>query len=192
MDNLFEIDSGIDVFRLHEDDSPDAQTYYYYGASEMDHDLFNKIDTIDPMNQKQIRMSGQVPVFHTGDLVLSVTNPRAALVGERFNGYIHTRNYLKITPSEKLDPKYFVFLVNQDRDVRHMLLGDQNNVVIQKTTTAAVKSLQNLKLPPLGEQKLIGEIYFNQLKLSNLLLKKKKLEELRTFTILRRKNNGSH
>lgn len=73
-----------------------------------------------------------------------------------------------------------------------MLLGDQNNVVIQKTTTAAVKSLQNLKLPPLGEQKLIGEIYFNQLKLSNLLLKKKKLEELRTFTILRRKNNGIH
>ncbi len=193
MANWFELEGGNDHSRLIEDHSPDSKTYFYYGAGEIDHDLFNEESKIDRTQLKQIRLADEVPVFKAGDIALSIMNPRAAIVSKECDGFLHTRNFLKIIPSKELDPKYFVYLVNQNKEARRLLLSDNGKAMPhERTTTRSVKSLQKMKLPPLEKQKLIGEIYFLQLHLSALLAKKARLEEQRTFEILRRKAHGKN
>lgn len=164
-----------------------APVYTYYGAAEMNRDLSCGVEEIEAKDQKQVRTFQELPLFRKGDIALSLTNPRAAVISDASDGMLHTSNYLKIIPSDRLDPAYFVFLINEDAEVRKILLRDREMSTIARASLQGVRELQKLKIPCLDEQKRIGEAYFSQLKLSALQKKRSELQELYTFTALRRK-----
>lgn len=79
-----------------------------------------------------------------------------------------TQNFVKITPSSSVDVRYFVYLLNENDDIRRQLLKGQQGSKVLKYTIKQLSDLFIPDLPPLEMQQIIGELYFNQLKLSAL------------------------
>ena len=92
----------------------------------------------------------------------------ATIVSEKHEGYIYTQNYVKLNLNDDIDSRYFVFLINESKDIRKQLtIGLQGSQVF-KYTLKQLKDINLPKMPLIEKQKIIGEIYFKQLRLTAL------------------------
>lgn len=189
MNELFSIVIGKEPPSLDEGPWSDAPAYICYGSAEMEQDLSTGINKADPAKQKCIRTAKAVATFNKGDIALSMTNPKAVVISELSDGMLQTRNYLKIIPSEKLDPWFFVWMINEKADVKKILLKDAAGAPISRVSLQNIKELQNIPLPPLDLQQQLGELYYNRLRMSAEYEKKVKLEEEYTNELIRRAVN---
>ncbi|WP_018664270.1 restriction endonuclease subunit S [Heyndrickxia acidiproducens] len=158
--------SGSPQFRITEVFDADAPLYTYYGQLDMADDL---VDIISPnVDNKQVRTRDKVNTLYTGDVVFSLISGISTIVRKAHEGYLYTQNYVKLIPNESIDSQYLVYLLNEDKSIKkQFLMGLQGSQVL-KYTLKQVKELALPELPSMEKQQMIGEVYFNLLRLRAL------------------------
>lgn len=170
--------SGTPQFRIGEDLDPQTPCYYLYSQTDLEEDLKGLFDF--NTDRRQIRTHDVVITASAGDIVFSLLSGTAALIQKDHEGFLLTQNYVVITPSNDLDHKYLVYLLNENPSIRHQLRIGQQGSVVGKYTLNQLKSLELPPLPEKEKQQLIGELYCNQLKLEAL---RKHVAELETTLV---------
>lgn len=173
------VSSGSPQFRIQEVLDHVAPLYSFYGQNDIDNDLVG-LD-VDKSEQKSVRTFDQVITVSEGDVVFSLVSGQATVVRKVHEGYLLTQNYVKINVNEELDSKYLTYILNEDNNIKKQLkLGLQGSQVL-KYTLKQIKEIDMPTLPTLDVQRLIGDVYFNQIHLQAL---KKQTADLETISAL--------
>jgi restriction endonuclease S subunit len=166
LEKVAEFVSGSPQFRIKELFDDNAPLYTYYGQQDIEDDLVG-MDS-DGSDRKRVRTFDKVSTLCQGDVVFNLISGKSTIVGVNHQGYLYTQNYVKLVANEKLDSKYLVFLLNEDEFIKKQLqVGLQGSQVL-KYTLKQVKELELPDLPAIDKQRMIGELYFNQLRLEAL------------------------
>ena len=180
--DVVEASSGSPQFRITEILNSEAPLYTFYNQSDLVDDLIG-IESSSKENKK-IRTNNKVFTLKTNDVIFSLISGMATIVSEKHEGYIYTQNYVKLNLNDDIDSRYFVFLINESKDIRKQLtIGLQGSQVF-KYTLKQLKDINLPKMPLIEKQKIIGEIYFKQLKLTALKNKVAELEKTVVFNKL--------
>lgn len=167
--------SGSPQFRIRETRAASAPLYTYYSQSDFESDRAGLTAAADA-ERRQVRTNDAVSTLATGDVVFSLLTGQAARVGVSHAGFLYTQNYVRLAPVRQLDAGFLVYLLNEDRAIRHQLhLGLQGSQVL-KYTLRQLKELEPGPLPPLARQKAIGDVYARQLCLKALRERTARLE----------------
>ncbi|TJX13067.1 restriction endonuclease subunit S [Tissierella creatinini] len=187
LDNVAEFVSGSPQFRIKEVFEDKAPLYIYYDQQDIEDDLIG-IDSNDS-DSKQVRTFDKVNTLCQGDVVFSLISGKSAIVGANHRGYLYTQNYVKLITNEKIDSKYLVYLLNEDKFIKKQFqMGLQGSQVL-KYTLKQVKELELPNLAPIEKQRIIGEIYFNQLRLEALRNRAANLESTLVLEKLKEASN---
>lgn len=163
---MVEFVSGSPQFRIKETSEEKAPLYTYFGQPDLEADLIG-IDS-NGSDGKQVRTLDKVNTLCQGDVVFSLISGRSTIVGVKHQGYLYTQNYVKLVAGNKVDSKYLVFLLNEDQSIKKQFqMGLQGSQVL-KYTLKQVKELELPDPPTIDKQRMIGELYFNQLRLEAL------------------------
>lgn len=174
LDSIVEFVSGSPQFRIIEVFDDKAPLYTYYGQQDIEDDLVG-IDS-NGSDSKQVRTLDKVSTLCQGDIVFSLISGKSTIVGVKHQGYLYTQNYVKLVTDEKIDSKYLVYLLNEDKFInKQFQMGLQGSQVL-KYTLKQVKELELPDLPTIEKQCIIGELYFNQLRLEALKIRVANLE----------------
>lgn len=170
LDDLINFVSGSPQFRIEEVVDDKAPLYTYYGQSDIEDDLvgFDSYNSDGKQVRKQVRTHDKVNTLSQADVVFSLISGKATIVGANHQGYLYTQNYVKLVTNGQVDSKYLVYLLNEDKSVRRQLqIGLQGSQVL-KYTLKQLKELELPDLPAIEKQRIISEMYFNQLRLEAL------------------------
>ncbi|QWU16938.1 Type I restriction modification DNA specificity domain-containing protein [Paenibacillus sophorae] len=166
LEDVVEFVSGSPQFRIKEAPDNTAPLYTYYGQPDLEGDLVG-IDS-SGSDGKQVRTFDKVNTLCQGDVVFSLISGKSTIVGVKHQGYLYTQNYVKLVAGNQVDSQYLVFLLNEDQSIKKQFqIGLQGSQVL-KYTLKQVKELELPNLPTIDKQRLIGELYFNQLRLEAL------------------------
>ena len=166
LSEMVEFVSGSPQFRIIEVFDVNAPLYIYYGQSNIDDDLVDIVSS--NVDNKQVRTQDKVNTLYTGDVIFSLISGISTIVRKEHEGYLFTQNYVKLIPNENVDSKYLVYLLNEDKFIKKQLLMGLQGSQVLKYTLKQVKELELPELPSIGKQQIIGEVYFNQLRLQAL------------------------
>jgi restriction endonuclease S subunit len=179
LSKLVELVSGSPQFRITEVFDEKAPLFTYYSQTDLTDDLVGIIS--NGADNKQVRTNDKVNTLCHGDVVFSLITGTAAMVRKEHEGYLYTQNYVKLLPGNNIDPKFLVYLINENKTIKkQFVLGLQGSQVL-KYTLKQLKELKIPKIPSIDKQKIIGQVYFNQLRLQAL---KNRAAELETKIIL--------
>lgn len=160
MTDLVSFKLGSPQFRIKETLAKEAPLYQMYSQLDLEEDLAGVVS--DHQENKQVKTLDDVSTLKTNDLVFSLISGKAALVSPEHAGYLYTQNYLILEPDERLDDKFLLYLLNEDKDIaRQLWLGLQGSMVL-KYTVKQIKDLKLPKLPSLSKQAAIGQVYLKQ------------------------------
>lgn len=187
MIEMAELNSGTPQFRIKESLDPDAPVYLFFGQSEMEDDLTG-VETHTGVT-KQIRTFDKVDTLQKGDLVFSLISGKAAIVRSGHNGYLYTQNYVKLLPTSVIDIGYLAYMLNEDENIKRQLQSSQQGSVTLKFTIRQLTELVFPIPPPIEKQRVIGELYFNQLRLAALKKKVAMAETAFVIEKLKEANN---
>lgn len=176
LNDLVDFVSGSPQFRIMETTDYNAPVYNYYTQTNLINDL-DGINTADSEN-KQIRTYDEVNTLEKGDVIFSLISGTSSIVSKEHEGYLYTQNYIKISIKENIDKKFIVYLLNENKHIKKQLVMGLQGSTVLKYTLKQIKDLHIPDLPELKTQKLIGSIYFKQMKLSALRNRKNKLEQI--------------
>lgn len=112
MSDVVEFVSGSPQFRITEVFDVSAPLYTYYGQSNIDDDLVGLVSS--DSDSKQVRTQDKVNTLNTGDIIFSLISGTSTIVRKEHEGYLYTQNYVKLVPTENIDAKYLVYLLNED------------------------------------------------------------------------------
>lgn len=158
--------SGSPQFRITEVFDEKTPLFTYYSQTDLTDDLVGIISK--NVDNKQVRTNDKVNTLCHGEVVFSLITGTAAMVRKEHEGYLYTQNYVKLLPSNKIDSKFLVYLINENKTIRkQFVLGLQGSQVL-KYTLKQLKELEIPKIPSIDKQKIIGQVYFNQLRLQAL------------------------
>ncbi|MDO5814648.1 MAG: hypothetical protein Q4Q18_03325 [Methanobrevibacter sp.] len=187
LQDLIQLTSGSPQFRITESLDKDAPSYCFYGQQELENDLVK--EQIIAENAKKITTLDSVNTLNEGDVVFSLISGRTTIVGAEHNGYLFTQNYVKLVPQIDIDKKYLVYLLNESNFIKKQWLRELQGSAVLKHT---VKQLRELKLPELHsykKQTVIGNIYFEQLRLQALKKRVADTEKILALEKIRRLND---
>lgn len=166
LESLVQFVSGSPQFRIKEVFDDKAPLYIYYGQQNIEDDLVG-MDS-NNSDSKQVRTFDKVNTLCEGDIVFSLISGKSTIAGANHQGYLYTQNYVRLVTNEKIDSKYLVYLLNEDKFIKKQFqMGLQGSQVL-KYTLKQVKELELPNLSTIEKQQIIGEIYFNQLRLEAL------------------------
>jgi restriction endonuclease S subunit len=178
----FELIVGTPQSRLHDNTKKgNAKLYVQYGQLEMDEDLVNS--PYSNSNEKTILTTDKVDLVHTGDVIFGFVSGRATLVRPIHDNYLFTQNFVKLEPRFTIDPKYLVYLFNENQDLRNQLERRRHGTRV--ITMKQLRELELPELPPYERQKVIGELYFNQKQLDSLRHRVAELQDQYVMEILK-------
>ncbi|WP_178023512.1 restriction endonuclease subunit S [uncultured Paenibacillus sp.] len=187
LDNMVEFVSGSPQFRIKETTDDTAPLYNYYGQADLEADLVD-MDS-NGSDGKQVRTFDKVNTLCQGDVVFSLISGKSAIVGVKHRGYLYTQNYVKLVAGDKVDSKYLAFLLNEDPFIKKQFQKELQGSQVLKYTLKQVKELELPDLPPLDRQRIIGDIYFYQLRLEAL---KKRAANLEIQILLEKLREAIH
>lgn len=171
---------GINTTRGQKQFGTQKINYYDQASFEADYkheDVFVE-DEVKSLSQNNLSLN-------EGDVVISNSLQLATMVGKNNVGKVLSLNFTKIEfDSEQLDKRYFLFLFNAYKEVRR-----QKERELQGSGPALripLRALGEIVVPvvPLKEQKKIGAIYAETLKLQSKLNKYADLIEQFTGSII--------
>lgn len=166
LSELVELVSGTPQFRIVEVSNPKAPVFTYYSQTDLNDDLVGIISS--DVDNKQVRTNDKVSTLSTGDVLFSLITGKATIVRKEHEGYLYTQNYVKLLHAEDIDSKFLVYLMNESKAIRkQLMLGLQGSLVLKYTLTQ-LRDLEIKKIPSIDKQKIIGQVYFNQLRLKAL------------------------
>lgn len=176
--------SGSPQFRVLESIDEQAPVYRIYSQNDLLNDL-SGIE-LDHGESKIIRTNDEVFTLFTGDIIFSLISGNACIVSKKHEGYMYTQNYIKLFTDSSINPTFLVYLLNEDQRIKKQFqIGLQGSSILKYT----LKQLRDLKLPvlpSLEKQKMIGDIYFKQLKVEALKKRVAEKERILTFRRLER------
>ena len=179
LSELVELVSGSPQFRITEVFDEKTPIFTYYSQTDLTDDLVGIIS--NDVDNKQVRTNDKVNTLCHGDVAFSLITGIATIVRKEHEGYLYTQNYVKLLPSNNIDSRFLVYLINENKTIRkQFVLGLQGSQVL-KYTLKQLKELEIPKIPSIDKQKIIGQVYFNQLRLQSL---RKRAAELETKIIL--------
>lgn len=165
------------------------QVINYYDQPSFEAD-YNHVDDIGENELKFSSLNNAA--LNAGDLIISNGSRLAAMVGKNNAGKVLALNFTKIDlDSDHLDQRYFLFLFNDFKEVqRQKERGSQRSGLVQRIP---LRTLGEILIPviPLAEQKKIGAIYTERLKLQNNLNKYSALIERFTSAIIAENLKGA-
>ena len=166
-----------------------TQVLNYYDQQSFEADYKH----VDVIGENELKFSSlNNAALNAGDLIISNALRLAAMVGENNAGKVLSLNFTKIVlDSVHLDQRYFLFLFNEFKDVsRQKDRGSQGTGLVQRIP---LRALGEILIPviPLAEQKKIGAIYTERLKLQNNLNKYSALIEQFTSSIITENLKGA-
>lgn len=180
LSEIVKVESGTPQFRIKED-SKGAPAYRFYGQPEIESDSAG----ISPTNStpRIIHTNDKVCTLKTNDLVFSLLSGKCAFVKPWHDGYLLTQNYIRLVPKPSIDAEFLAYMINENTDIKKQLhIGKQGSSVV-KCTVRQITDLQLPDFPSLEKQKIIGCLYFNQLKLAAL---EKRLADSETKLVLQK------
>ncbi|EOS60733.1 hypothetical protein C815_01065 [Firmicutes bacterium M10-2] len=186
MEKLFTIEIGTPQFRIHETEGSNSKHYFVYSQEMLTNDLEGGIVKENLKDARQVTTKDRVDVVHTGEIVLSLTSGTACIVSSQHEGFLLTKNFCKVYPAKNVHALYLVYLFNEDHTVRKSLKKSKNEGLVTMITSKQLEALEFPKLPSFEVQKLIGELYFNQKKLTSLQTENAKLKEKMVIESIRR------
>lgn len=179
LDGIVKFVSGSPQFRIKEVLDDKAPLYTYYGQQDIENDLVGIYSNCS--DRKQVRTFDRVNILCHGDVVFSLISGKSAIVGAKHQGYLYTQNYINLLVDENINPKYLVYLLNEDVFIKKQFqIGLQGSQVL-KYTLKQLKEVELPDLPAIEKQQMIGEVYFNQLRLEAL---RNRAENLQTTIVL--------
>lgn len=173
--------SGSPQFRITETTNASAPSYRIYSQT----DLFDDLSGVksNSLENKVIRTEEQVSTLFAGDIIFSLISGNACMVSKAHEGYLYTQNYIKMFIDASIDSRFLLYLLNEDTTVRQQLhVGLQGSITL-KYTLKQLKAINLPSLPSLNKQKIIGNIYLNQLKIQAL---KRRVAEAESSLLLYR------
>lgn len=178
---------GINPTRAEKQFGTQVINYYDQPSFEADY------NHVDASGEAELKFSSlNNAALNAGDLIISNASRLAAMVGENNAGKVLSLNFTKIVlDSDHLDPRYFLFLFNDFKEVqRQKERGSQRSGLVQRIP---LRALGEILIPviPLAEQKKIGAIYTERLKLQNNLNKYSALVEQFTSAIIAENLKGA-
>lgn len=155
-------------------------TYYDQASFEQD---FNYRDTV--LENEFNYWSGENEPLSEDDIVLSNSLQLVTMVGKSNVGKVLTINFTKIElNNELIDNRYFLYLFNSSRDVRRQKERElQGSGPVLKIPLRALGEII-VPLVSMEEQKKIGAIYVETIKLQNKLNEYSNLLEQFTNAVL--------
>lgn len=171
--------SGTPQFRINESFDERAPVYLVYSQVNLSEDLTGIRS--DGNDNKMIRTWDEVNTLVASDVLFSLISGEASIVREEHEGYLYTQNYVKLVPGEDIDPQYLVYLLNESKAVRKQFARGMQGSQVLKYTVKQVKELEIPACPSLDRQKIIGDIYFKQLRLAAIKERAIKFEKAITF-----------
>ncbi|MEW6979705.1 restriction endonuclease subunit S [Bacillus pumilus] len=145
----------------------ETQEIKYYDQASFEADYHREAVAVEekakPLSQNNLSLN-------EGDVVISNSLQLATIVGENNVGKVLSLNFTKIEfDSEQLDKRYFLYLFNAHKDVKR-----QKERELQGTgpiLRIPLRALGDIIVPvvPIKEQKKIGTIYVETIKLQNKL-----------------------
>ncbi|URZ07087.1 restriction endonuclease subunit S [Clostridium felsineum] len=179
LSELVELVSGSPQFRITEVFDKETPLFTYYSQINLTDDLLGI--SSKNVDNKQVRTNDKVNTLCDGDVVFSLITGIATIVRKEHVGYLYTQNYVKLLPKNNIDSKFLVYILNENKKIKkQFLLGLQGSQVL-KYTLKQLKDLEISKIPSIDKQKIIGQVYFNQLRLQTI---KNRVAELETKIIL--------
>lgn len=174
LENLVEFTSGSPQFRITESTDKDSPVYIFYSQIEIAEGLSGITD--NTISKKQVRTFDKVSMVNQGDIMFSLISGTASIVMKEHNGYLYTQNYVKLNPIKNIDPKFLVYILNENKFVKKQFFVSLQGSQVLKYNLSQIKSLIMPIFPNIEKQKIIGSIYFKQLKLEKLKHKVANLE----------------
>lgn len=188
IEDYLKIESGSPQFRIKISADPNSPKYLMYSQSDLINDL-NQVKGSDD-ETAVIKTFDELKLLHAGDVVFSLISGEASLVTQEHEGYLYTQNYLKLVTNGLLDSRYLVYLLNNSVDIKKQLFVGNQGSIVKKITVKQIRGLTIPDLPSIEKQRLIGSIYFNQLKLQALKQEQLALQTKKTLHLLKEHNNG--
>lgn len=177
--NVVEFVSGTPQFRIAETLSDGAPVYHFYAQSDIEEDLAGL--STKGINRRQIKTLDAVNTVSAGDVIFSLISGKAAMVQTAHSGYLFTQNYVVLIPSSRIDARYLVYMLNENREIRRQLQSGKQGSATFKYTIRQVSALMFPKPPSKEKQGVVGELYFSQIRLDAL---RKRASELETILVL--------
>lgn len=158
--------------------------YYDQASFEDDYRHYNEMNQEEKINES---FTSEV-TLDKRDIVISNSLQRATMVGEMNIGKVLSINFTKVNfINEELDKHYFLYLFNNYQDIQRQKERElQGTGPILRLTK---QSLEKLIIPivPLKEQRQIGAIYVESLKVQSKLSEYARLLEKFTGAMLENK-----
>lgn len=158
----------------------ETQTINYYDQSSFEADYRHE----ELFIQNIAKSSSQDSIsLNEGDLVISNSLQLATIVSKNNIGKVLSLNFTKVQlNSDQLDKKYFLFLFNAFKDVKRQKEREmQGSGAVRRIPLHLLEEIV-IPIVPLEEQKKIGAIYAETLKLQSKL--NKYVDLMEQFTIL--------
>ncbi|MBA4538352.1 restriction endonuclease subunit S [Bacillus aquiflavi] len=156
---------GINPTRAQRQFGNEIINYYDQASFEAD---YNHEEIVAEDGVKSLSLN--TPSLNECDVVISNSLQLATMVGKDNVGKVLSLNFTKIEfDSEELDKRYFLFLFNAYKEVRRQKERELQGV--GPVLRIPLRSLGEITVPviPLEEQKKIGAIYSETLKLQSKL-----------------------
>ena len=182
LEHLLHFSSGSPQFRIQESQDEQAPVYTLYAQHHLNADLSGMQS--NPLDNKTITTLDDLSTLAAGDIVFSLISGTAAIVSANHAGYVQTQNYIKLLPSQQIDRKFLVYLLNEDKQIKRQWAANLQGTSLLKYTLAQLKSLQINSLPTLEKQEIIGNVYLAQLHIQALRQRVAELETKRIFALL--------
>ncbi|MGG3132244.1 restriction endonuclease subunit S [Bacillus pumilus] len=143
----------------------ETQEIKYYDQASFEADYHREDVAVEEKAKSQNNLS-----LNEGDVVISNSLQLATIVGENNVGKVLSLNFTKIEfDSEQLDKRYFLYLFNAHKDVKQQKeRGSQGSGLILRIPLRALGEMI-VPIVPIEEQKKIGTIYVETMKLQNKL-----------------------
>lgn len=182
LNELVELNVGSPQFRIKNSVITTDPEYKFYSQNDLEEDLAGmKLFDEQP---KLIRTSDNVTTLAEKDVVFSLISGKAAIVSPLHSGYLYTQNYIVIKTGKKIDDKFLVYLLNEDKQIARQLWLSLQGSSVLKYTVKQLRELKIAELPPIDKQKIIGDIYMKQCHLQALQERKARNETLLRLTRL--------
>lgn len=179
LSGMVEFISGSPQFRITEVMDKQAPLYTFYSQADLSDDLVGIVSSAS--DNKQVRTNDKVNILCAADVVFSLTSGTASIITKEHEGYLYTQNYVKLIPNKNVAPRFLVYLLNEDRTIKkQFMMGLQGSQVL-KYTLKQLKELEIPKLPSIEKQRIVGDVYFKQLRLQAL---RKRAANLETTILL--------
>ncbi len=166
LNELVEFKSGSPQFRITEVADEDASVCIYYSQTDLTDDLVGIVS--EGIENKKVRTYDEVSTLCENDVIFSLISGMATIIRKNHEGYLYTQNYVKLLPNKDIDSKFLVYLINENKMIKKQLMVGLQGSQVLKYTLKQLKELEIPKIPSTDKQKIIGQVYFNQLRLQAL------------------------